>query len=80
MIELPEATTIATQLRETISGKRILECDTGKSDRNVFDKQGMYSPIMDRTKVGTPCSNCGTAIQKISYLGGSCYICPQCQK
>jgi len=50
------------------------------SERDIFDKPGHYSPILDRYAVDKPCPNCGTAIQKISYLGGSCYICPQCQR
>lgn len=50
------------------------------SERDIFDKPGNYSPIMDRYAVDKPCSDCGTAIQKISYLGGSCYICPACQR
>ncbi len=50
------------------------------SERDIFDVPGNYSPIMDRYAVGKSCPNCGTPIQKISYLGGSCYICPACQK
>ncbi|UCC39322.1 MAG: hypothetical protein JSV96_16235 [Candidatus Aminicenantes bacterium] len=50
------------------------------SERDIFDKPGNYSPIMDRYTVGKPCPNCGTGIQKIGYLGGSCYICSACQK
>ena len=50
------------------------------SERDIFDKPGNYSQIMDRYAVDKPCPNCGTAIQKISYLGGSCYICPACQE
>ena len=50
------------------------------SERDIFDKPGNYNPIMDRYAVDKPCPNCGTAIQKISYLGGSCYICPPCQR
>lgn len=49
------------------------------SERDIFDKPGNYSPIMDRYAVDKPCLNCGTPIQKISYLGGSCYICAACQ-
>ena len=50
------------------------------SERDIFDKPGNYSPVMDRYAVDKPCPNCGTPIEKISYLGGSCYICPACQK
>ncbi len=50
-----------------------------QAERDIFDKPGRYTPVMDRYAVGKPCPNCATAIQKISYLGGSCYICPECQ-
>ena len=50
------------------------------SERDIFDNPGSYTPVMDRYAVGKPCPDCGTVIQKISYLGGSCYICPSCQK
>ncbi|MBM3501476.1 MAG: endonuclease VIII, partial [Armatimonadetes bacterium] len=26
-----------------------------------------------------PCPECATPIEKISFLGGACYFCPQCQ-
>ena len=41
--------------------------------------KGRYIRLMDSKTKATPCINCGTDIQKISYLGGACYICPQCQ-
>lgn len=50
------------------------------AERDIYDNPGKYSPIMDRQAKDKPCPNCGTKIQKISYLGGSCYICPSCQK
>jgi len=50
------------------------------AERDIFDNPGNYRPIMDRQAKDKPCPNCGTKIQKISYLGGSCYICPSCQK
>ncbi|MCP4664057.1 MAG: hypothetical protein GY856_52405 [bacterium] len=33
---------------------------------------------MDRNAKGKPCPACGTPVEKISYLGGSCYLCPTC--
>ncbi|NIO49182.1 MAG: hypothetical protein GTN73_07080 [Candidatus Aminicenantes bacterium] len=50
------------------------------AERDIYDNPGKYNPIMDRQTKDKPCPNCGTKIQKISYLGGSCYICPSCQK
>jgi len=49
------------------------------TEKDLYGAPGGYIPLMDRRTVGTPCIECGTPIKKISYLGGSCYICPSCQ-
>jgi len=49
------------------------------TEKDLFGVPGSFIPRMDRRAKGQPCPNCGTAIEKISYLGGSCYICPSCQ-
>jgi formamidopyrimidine-DNA glycosylase len=46
---------------------------------DLYGQPGHYNRLMDSKTVGTPCIRCGTKIQKISYLGGACYICPTCQ-
>jgi len=48
-------------------------------ERDIFGNPGNYTPLMDRNTQGQPCPHCKTPIQKISYLGGSCYLCPTCQ-
>jgi formamidopyrimidine-DNA glycosylase len=45
-----------------------------------FGNKGGYIRLMDSKTVDTPCIRCGTDIKKISYLGGACYLCPNCQK
>jgi formamidopyrimidine-DNA glycosylase len=65
-------------VKDTI--KQAIRQNGRSCERDIFDKPGKYNPIMDKSAKDKPCSNCGTAIQKISYLGGSCYICPSCQK
>jgi formamidopyrimidine-DNA glycosylase len=49
------------------------------TERDLYDRPGGYVPILDRRAKGQPCPECGTAIEKIQYLGGSCYFCPECQ-
>lgn len=49
-------------------------------ERDLHGEPGRYTPVMDRFAKGKPCPTCGNPIQKISYLGGSCYICSACQK
>lgn len=48
------------------------ECD-------FFGQPGGYVRILDTRTKGQPCTVCGAPIEKISYLGGSCYLCPSCQ-
>lgn len=46
---------------------------------DLYGKPGGYVRLMNSKTADTPCPNCGAFIQKISYLGGACYICPECQ-
>jgi len=46
---------------------------------DLFGRQGRYVRLMDSKAAGKPCPNCGRPIEKISYLGGACYLCPACQ-
>ena len=48
-------------------------------ESDLYGNPGGYVRLMDSKTVNTPCPNCGTNIQKISYLGGACYLCPNCQ-
>ena len=49
------------------------------TEKDLFGAPGGYVPILDRRTAGTPCPNCETPIERIQYLGGSCYLCPTCQ-
>jgi len=52
----------------------------GRSEeRDLFNRPGGYHRRMDSSAVGTPCPDCSTPVQKIQYLGGACYYCPNCQ-
>jgi formamidopyrimidine-DNA glycosylase len=52
----------------------------GRADElDLFGKPGGYERIMDSKAAGRPCPECGTRIEKMSYLGGACYYCPRCQ-
>ena len=46
---------------------------------DLFNQPGRYVRLMDSKAAGKPCPTCGTPIEKIQYLGGACYFCPQCQ-
>jgi formamidopyrimidine-DNA glycosylase len=47
---------------------------------DLYGIPGRYIRLMDSKTAGTPCPNCGAEIHKISYLGGACYLCPECQQ
>jgi formamidopyrimidine-DNA glycosylase len=52
----------------------------GRADEfDLHGKPGGYRRVMDKSAAGQPCPVCGTTVQSIQYLGGSCYFCPQCQ-
>jgi formamidopyrimidine-DNA glycosylase len=47
---------------------------------DLYNNRGGYTRMMDRYAVRRPCPECGGAIEKIKYLGGTCYLCPSCQE
>ena len=50
------------------------------TEKDLYNQPGGYLKILDSKKVNQPCPECGTPIEKIQYLGGSCYLCPSCQE
>jgi len=52
----------------------------GRCDEtDLFGNPGGYARLMDKNAAGAPCPECGTAVEKMQYLGGACYFCPSCQ-
>ena len=46
---------------------------------DLFEHLGGYVRLMDKNALAKPCPVCGGNVEKIAYLGGSCYLCPRCQ-
>jgi formamidopyrimidine-DNA glycosylase len=46
---------------------------------DLHNQNGKYVRLMDKNALKKPCPDCGGEIEKIQYLGGSCYLCPNCQ-
>jgi formamidopyrimidine-DNA glycosylase len=46
---------------------------------DLYNRPGGYVRLMDKQALDRPCPVCGGAIVKMQYLGGSCYVCPNCQ-
>jgi len=49
------------------------------SEKDLFGCPGGYKTVLGAKTTGAPCPNCGSAIKKEAYLGGSVYYCPNCQ-
>ena len=49
-------------------------------ETDLYSQPGQYVRLMDKNTVDHPCPECGRSIQKMSYLGGTCYFCTHCQK
>ncbi|MCB5268764.1 MAG: DNA-formamidopyrimidine glycosylase family protein [Candidatus Cloacimonadaceae bacterium] len=58
---------------------QIIELGGRNDESDLFGNKGRYQRIMDAAAVGMPCPKCGESVQKIQYLGGACYFCPNCQ-
>ncbi len=53
----------------------------GRDDEfDLYGRRGGYVRVMDSEMAGNPCPRCGTTVEKIQYLGGACYFCPECQR
>ena len=50
-----------------------------EDERDLFNQPGGYERVMDSHAAGQHCPVCHNTVERIAYLGGACYICPQCQ-
>lgn len=50
------------------------------TETDIYGRKGGYTTIMSRLTTGNLCPACGGLIEKQSYLGGSVYVCPACQR
>lgn len=64
-------------IKETLC--RAVDLGGRDSERDLYNRPGKYKRILHSKSVGQPCQECGTPIEKIRYLGGTCYYCPVCQ-
>lgn len=77
--------TLTADMLETlfVAIKRTLHEMVIKGGRNtwkdMFGCSGGYPTKMSNLTSGMPCPDCGQAIQKMAYMGGSVYVCEGCQ-
>ena len=72
-----ERSALYEAIRETMTQAVNLNGRDDESD--LYGNKGKYKRILDSRTNGTPCPECGTTIEKISFLGGAAYFCPSCQ-
>ncbi|MBU0936440.1 MAG: endonuclease VIII [Spirochaetes bacterium] len=49
------------------------------TEKDLFGRNGGYTTVMSNAALSRPCPQCGAAITKAAYLGGSVYFCSHCQ-
>jgi formamidopyrimidine-DNA glycosylase len=50
------------------------------TELDLFGRPGGYRTVLSKNAAGMPCPKCGTLIRKESYMGGSIYLCENCQE
>ena len=50
------------------------------TEKDLFGKNGGYKTILSKNTFHQPCPNCGVKLVKETYLGGTIYFCPVCQR
>lgn len=69
--------TLYEAIRSTVDA--VIQQKGRYDEYNLYGEPGNYVRLMDKNIAGKPCPECGKTIEKIQYLGGACYLCPQCQ-
>ncbi len=49
------------------------------TEKDLFGQPGGYATLMSRNALEKPCPVCGGRVQRMSYMGGNVYVCPECQ-
>lgn len=50
------------------------------TEKTLFGASGGYRTRLSKKTLGKGCCYCGDIVQKMSYLGGTVYYCPTCQR
>jgi len=76
-VSLDEQRALFTAIKATL--QKAVSLGGRTTEYDIFGTRGGYARLMDSKTRGEPCPSCDTPIEKISFLGGSCYLCPSCQ-
>ncbi|NSW53743.1 MAG: hypothetical protein HPY85_14675 [Anaerolineae bacterium] len=72
-----EATRLLTAVQSTV--RDALTNGGRNAEFDLFGNRGRFATALNKDTVNQPCPNCGSFIEKFSFEGGACYICPVCQ-
>jgi formamidopyrimidine-DNA glycosylase len=65
----------------TVSVLRSMTDEGGRNtEKDIFGQPGRYQMKLSKNTLSTGCMQCKGDIIKESYLGGTIYYCPNCQK
>ncbi len=73
-----EQKTLYQSIKDTL--KEMSEKGGRDTEKDLYGNIGSYQTRLSKNTAGNPCFKCQTPIEKSSYMGGSIYICPVCQK
>ncbi len=59
--------------------EQVTACGGRNDEYDLYGEPGGYTRVMAKQAAGRPCPACGHKVEKIQYLGGACYFCPDCQ-
>jgi formamidopyrimidine-DNA glycosylase len=59
--------------------RQVIEAGGRYDEYDLYGNPGGYVRLMDKNALARPCPECGGQVHKIQYLGGACYVCPDCQ-
>jgi formamidopyrimidine-DNA glycosylase len=76
-ITMAEQKRLYDSIQKTVA--EAIELGGRYDERDLYNQPGGYVRLMDSKSIGTPCPNCCQEIIKLSYLGGACYLCQNCQ-
>lgn len=60
--------------------EQMIQAGGRDTEKDLFGHSGGYRTKLSKNTVGKECPYCGNVIQKASYLGGTVYFCPGCQR
>ena len=66
-------------LRVTETLREMARLGGRDTEKDLFGQPGGYATLMSRNALGKPCAVCGGRVQRMSYMGGNVYVCPECQ-